>query len=215
MAVKKYTKGAEKQLSESFNQKEFDCNCSCKNPTLIDTELVKWLQAIRDLAGKPVIITSAYRCPTYNTSPSVGGVKNSKHCLGMAADIHIKGLTPNEIAQLAEKVGCRGILRYTGPTNFVHIDTRPSKYKGYTTNKGRTFTAVSSFFTTVKLGSKGDAVKTLQTKLKKLGYKGKDGKELVCDGDFGANTEFALKAFQKKKSLVADGIAGPKTWAKL
>ena len=45
MAVKKYTKGAEKQLSENFNQKEFDCNCSCKNPTLIDTELVKWLAA--------------------------------------------------------------------------------------------------------------------------------------------------------------------------
>ncbi|MBQ7957985.1 MAG: peptidoglycan-binding protein, partial [Clostridia bacterium] len=75
--------------------------------------------------------------------------------------------------------------------------------------------SVSSFFTTVKLGSKGDAVKTLQTKLKKLGYKGKDGKELSYDGAFGTNTDFALRAFQKAKGLSADGIAGPKTWAVL
>lgn len=67
----------------------------------------------------------------------------------------------------------------------------------------------------MKKGSKGDEVKTLQTKLKTLGYKGKDGKYLTCDGDFGTNTDFALRAFQKAKGLSADGIAGPKTWAVL
>ena len=35
------------------------------------------------------------------------------------------------------------------------------------------------------------------------------------DGDFGANTENAVKTFQKQKGLTVDGIIGPKTWNKL
>lgn len=35
------------------------------------------------------------------------------------------------------------------------------------------------------------------------------------DGDFGSNTENALKAFQRKNDLEADGICGPATWSKL
>lgn len=54
---------------------------------------------------------------------------------------------------------------------------------------------------TLKKGSKGESVKTLQTA---LGIK--------ADGDFGPGTEKAVKEFQKKNSLTADGIVGPKTW---
>jgi peptidoglycan hydrolase-like protein with peptidoglycan-binding domain len=35
------------------------------------------------------------------------------------------------------------------------------------------------------------------------------------DGVYGPNTEAAVSAFQKQNSLTADGIVGPKTWAKL
>lgn len=58
--------------------------------------------------------------------------------------------------------------------------------------------------TTIKLGSKGTDVKTLQTKL-----------NLVADGIFGPITEEAVKEFQKANGLTVDGIVGPKTWAKL
>jgi peptidoglycan hydrolase-like protein with peptidoglycan-binding domain len=64
----------------------------------------------------------------------------------------------------------------------------------------------SSTSSTLKKGSKGDAVKTLQTKLSKLGYK-----VGTIDGIFGTNTETAVKAFQKAKNLTVDGIAGPMT----
>lgn len=55
----------------------------------------------------------------------------------------------------------------------------------------------------------------VQLQLKKAGYKGKDGKELALDGKFGPNTEYALKEYQKKNGLTADGIAGQKTYRKM
>lgn len=63
---------------------------------------------------------------------------------------------------------------------------------------------------TIKKGSKGSAVNTLQTKLNSIGNYG-----LVVDGDFGAKTENAVKDFQKKNGLTVDGIVGGKTWSKL
>lgn len=47
------------------------------------------LDEIRAQFGKPIIITSGYRCPQLNTA--VGGVKNSQHMKGQAADIIVRG----------------------------------------------------------------------------------------------------------------------------
>ena len=58
-------------------------------------------------------------------------------------------------------------------------------------------------------GDNGEAVKSLQEKLIKIGYK------LVADGDFGNNTKKAVIDFQSKNGLVADGIVGTKTLEKL
>ena len=57
---------------------------------------------------------------------------------------------------------------------------------------------------TLKVGSKGASVKTLQTKL-----------GVTADGDFGPKTKAAVVAFQKKHGLVADGVVGASTWAAL
>lgn len=43
----------------------------------------------------------------------------------------------------------------------------------------------------------------------------KYGFSLDVDGSFGADTEAAVKAFQKSKGLTVDGIVGPKTWKAL
>lgn len=61
------------------------------------------------------------------------------------------------------------------------------------------------------VGDKGDAVKTLQTKLNKVGYK------LDVDGIYGDNTLQAVKSFQTKykKELEVDGVAGKNTITKL
>lgn len=57
---------------------------------------------------------------------------------------------------------------------------------------------------TLRRGSKGDAVKTVQ---KALG--------ITQSGEFDGATEAAVRAFQSNKELVADGIVGPRTWASL
>lgn len=57
-----------------------------------------------------------------------------------------------------------------------------------------------------KIGSQGDEVTQIQTKLKDMGlYTGN------IDGIFGSNTQKAVKQFQSNNGLAADGIAGPKT----
>ena len=58
-------------------------------------------------------------------------------------------------------------------------------------------------------------VRLLQEELNGLGYVGKDGKKLAVDGSFGANTEYAVKDFQKVNGLAVDGSYGPRTAAML
>lgn len=62
----------------------------------------------------------------------------------------------------------------------------------------------------LKLGASGAEVRSLQTMLKKLNYLSG-----AVDGDFGAATDAAVKAFQKANGLNADGVAGPATLSKL
>lgn len=68
----------------------------------------------------------------------------------------------------------------------------------------------AAYALTLKQGSRGTQVKTMQTKLKNWGYyKG------AVDGIFGKQTRTAVISFQKKNGLVADGIVGAKTLAAL
>ncbi|MGN1418780.1 MAG: spore cortex-lytic enzyme [Acutalibacteraceae bacterium] len=57
-----------------------------------------------------------------------------------------------------------------------------------------------------KLGSRGEEVRQIQTKLKQLGYYSGS-----IDGIYGTQTQKAVRAFQKNCGITVDGIAGPKT----
>ena len=63
---------------------------------------------------------------------------------------------------------------------------------------------------TLKKGSKGDAVKQVQQRLKELGFYSSS-----CDGDYGDRTVTAVKAFQKKNGLTQDGQVSEATLKKL
>jgi len=64
----------------------------------------------------------------------------------------------------------------------------------------------------LKIGDRGDRVKSLQLKLIKLGFLPGDSENTGPDGDFGRATEAAVLAFQKSEGLLAD-LPGPKRWA--
>ncbi|SHF49175.1 Putative peptidoglycan binding domain-containing protein [Caldanaerobius fijiensis DSM 17918] len=70
----------------------------------------------------------------------------------------------------------------------------------------RTSLETPEYGTTLKKGSRGDAVKMLQENLNRLGYSTGG-----IDGVFGPATERAVKAFQAKYNLPVNGIAGPQT----
>lgn len=239
MAVKVYKKNAPVQLSTNFNSYEFRCGlgrgCSC-NDTLIDEQLVVWLEQIRaHFGGKKLTITSAYRCPSYNSATS-GAATGSRHTKGQAVDFVIAGVTPRAIAAYAESIGIKGIGLYetAADGHFVHIDTRTTKSFWYgqaqakrttfggtgttttttpstgTTSGGTTGgqSSTTSSPTVLRKGSYGDAVKQLQEDLIALNY---DCGDRGADGDFGSKTEAAVIKFQQDNNLDDDGKAGPIT----
>ena len=67
----------------------------------------------------------------------------------------------------------------------------------------------------IQIGSKCAEVGTVQTLLNALGFKGKNGRPLTVDRDFGKNVDYAVRLFQKSKDLTPDGVVGSKTWKSL
>ena len=104
------------QLTENFNLREF--MCSHCGSVIIDPELVRRLQKMRDELGEPIRINSAYRCPDYNRQ--IGGASNSQHTTGRAAD-----LAGTHLAELAEKYFFDGGIGLY--TNHIHVDTGPRR----------------------------------------------------------------------------------------
>lgn len=225
MGYKTCTKGKAVKLSANFNSTEFDCHGSgCCSQTLINETLVEYLQKIREHFGKPITITSGYRCETHNKR--IGGATGSRHSKGDAADIVVSGVSSREVAKYAESIGVKGIGLYETATDgyFTHIDTRTTKSFWYgqaesprttfggssavTTNSSNTSNSPTT--TTLSSGMTGSKVKELQEKLIKLGYScGDHG----VDGDYGAATKKAVEKFQRANNLDDDGIAGPLTLA--
>lgn len=84
--------------------------------------LAEHLDEVRGFLGnRSISITSAYRPPAVNRA--VGGVSNSQHVYGTAADIIVEGIPPHEVFRRLESWhGSRGGL---GDSNgFTHIDLR-------------------------------------------------------------------------------------------
>jgi peptidoglycan hydrolase-like protein with peptidoglycan-binding domain len=61
----------------------------------------------------------------------------------------------------------------------------------------------------VKRGAKNHPVRTLQYLLRARGH------GVTVDGDFGPNTEAAVRAFQQDQFLAIDGVVGPNSWRTL
>ena len=244
MAIKTYKKGDATKIAANFKAREFDCQGSgCCVTTPIDEKLVEYLQQIRTHFGKPVHIT-AYRCKTHNAKVP-NAATNSYHIYGRAADFHIDGVKPEEIAKYAESIGIKGIGLYD---TFVHIDTRESKSFWYSHAQQRRTTfggapkqesyTEEQFIRDVQkaCGASVDGIagpETISKTVTLSACKNRTHKAVVAvqkrlftlgytqvgeaDGVAGAKFTAAVKAFQKANGCVADGeiTAKNRTWCKL
>ena len=80
----------------------------------------------------------------------------------------------------------------------------------YSKNARKSSSVAASIGETLQLGSTGSAVRSLQKRLKELGYFSSS-----IDGDYGDLTENAVKLFQEQNGLKVDGKAGSATLDKL
>lgn len=87
-------------LSTNFDRSEFACPCGACGGFPVEPSplLVARLQNMRNLLGRPVIITSGIRCPAHNAEE--GGKPNSDHVTGEGVDL--AALNSRERFQLVE-----------------------------------------------------------------------------------------------------------------
>ena len=110
-------------LSTHFRAGEFAPQDPSYRFLRVSSALVRKLEELRAVIGLPSQITSGYRPPAYNRM--VGGVSNSAHINGLAADIVCPGLSTADLRDVAERViGDAGGVGYYPSQGFVHIDVR-------------------------------------------------------------------------------------------
>ena len=109
---------------EYFDHSEFKCKCGGKYcngyPAEPDERMVRIADQLRKNLGVPITIVSGLRCKTWNAIQ--GGVSNSQHMYGEAADIYAKGVSQSRVEAELDKIGG---VRYHYPikgSSNVHFD---------------------------------------------------------------------------------------------
>lgn len=128
-----------------FTEKEFRCKCCGQLPPSVRENITSLvdnvLDPVRDQLGETIYVTSGYRCPKHNAE--VGGVPNSQHMRGEAADIHAS--TSSATDKLARLIVAQGkfdqLILY--PT-FLHVS-----YKRVGTNRHRILRKVANGYSIV------------------------------------------------------------------
>lgn len=111
------------KVSEHFSLSEFRPGRHSYKFIRLSPALVRALEDIRAKAGEAVHVTSGYRPPGYNRE--IGGVSNSCHIDGLAADIYCDGLSTDALYDICLKViGPRGGVGYYPKSGFIHVDLR-------------------------------------------------------------------------------------------
>ena len=82
------------------------------------------LEFVRKALGKPIIITSGYRCPALNAR--VGGASTSAHTKGLAVDFHCSYGTPKQICQRLIDAGVQFDKLIQEHNQWVHIGFSPT-----------------------------------------------------------------------------------------
>ena len=177
-----------------------------------------------------------FNCSMVKTPCETDCSRTVRVCLAYAG-IHVPAFYTGNEVEVLKATGKFEILtspKYTESSDYLlRGDILCTKVTGHTvvvlTNgaKAKSDAKVSTYsfkVETVKEGRTGTSVKLCQELLRVKGYKGKNSKALVLDGECGTNTVHAINSFQtamRKKGIELgnngknDGVCGKKCWAAL
>ena len=233
--IKEYAYNSKEQLTKNINVHEI--RCLGKGHTHNNKVDLNHINRVQDFMNKndldKVIFSSGYRCETY--CKQKGWSTTSQHCKGTGTDQKFyrngKIVPAEEICCLALDYGFTGIAYID--QNYVHLDDRESglyrgderygygnnvpngdfyKYFGIERKDNTPKEEKYNLTRLLQKGSKGDDVVQLQKELNKLGYKGKNKKQLETKSKiFGEQTGYAVRQFQKAKKIKADEKVGKDT----
>jgi hypothetical protein len=215
-------------LSANFTVNDVWADSSLKE-LRIDDALITVLEQIYAHFGTKPLLRNAYGATSKSYKPvssaSWRPTGTTYHKYTTALDIYVPGVTAYALAQYVETLSTvAGVGVYSASRDeykHIHIDVKRSSATYSKARASRTCWWIETSGSNTpghggvpclfKSGSRSLAVMAIQEKLNALGYKDKKGRKLAVDGDFGANTDYALKACQKAKGLKADGIYGNAT----
>lgn len=115
-------------LREGIDNRPNKCACHLLH-VLVD----QLLDPIREAWGEPIVVSSGYRCKQLNEL--VGGVKNSHHILGCAADIIAGNRADHrKLFKMIQKMQQEGRIKFTqlileGDGRWIHISYVPGDLK--------------------------------------------------------------------------------------
>jgi len=111
------------KIMKYFKHEEFDSLDEPSSGLKMSEEILHMLDAVRKEYGKPMKINSGYRTEARNKK--IGGVKNSSHLRGLAADISCKNSKDRfALVKLFLKVG---FTRIGIASSFIHVDVDKTK----------------------------------------------------------------------------------------
>jgi zinc D-Ala-D-Ala carboxypeptidase len=107
-----------------FRKSEFACKHCGENR--MDKGFVDRLDTLRAVYGKPLVVSSGYRCPTHNMAVSSTG-PDGPHTTGRAVDLRVRGADAYQLLQLALHAGFSGVgIQQKGASRFLHLDDLPN-----------------------------------------------------------------------------------------
>jgi len=117
--------------AQYFTYNEMACKCGCGKSEM-DQEFMNLLDSVRDLMGKPLIITSGYRCPNHPAEKRKQ--KSGAHSKGKAADIAVMREDAHKllevVARFNDAARSAGVNYFTGigiqqkgTGRFIHLDS--------------------------------------------------------------------------------------------
>lgn len=121
-----WKKGDTLKYSKHFSLQEFSCHCTrqtCVSQT-ISPSLLQKLENVRTAYGRPIQVTSGYRCKEHQAALAAAGMEtatHSQHCFGMAADIKGEDMDALDVACSQE------FMAIGRAKSFIHVDLRDDK----------------------------------------------------------------------------------------